>query len=311
MLFFILRRVLIAIPTLLVIALISFMLMHLAPGSPFSGEKDLPPSVLANIEAKFHLDKPVSEQFFYYLYNLIQGDFGPSFVYKDFTVTELIAQAWPVSLELGLWSFAVAVVLGVLSGTIAALNQNSRLDYGVMALAMSGVVIPNFVLAPLLMLVFAVELGWFPAGGWNEGSWQNMVLPVVALALGFVASIARIMRGSMIEVLNSPYIRTAKAKGLSRVAIIIRHALKPALMPLIAYLGPAFVGIVTGSMVIDVFFTTGGLGQHFVNGALNRDYGMVMGITMLIATLTILFNAVVDILYALIDPRIRQQGGVL
>ena len=311
MFFFILRRVLIAIPTLLVIALISFLLMHFAPGSPFSGEKDLPPSVLANIEAKFHLDKPVSEQFFYYIYNLVHGDFGPSFVYKDFSVTELIGQAWPVSLELGLWSFSVAVVLGVLLGTIAALNQNSRLDYGLMAVAMSGVVIPNFVLAPLLMLIFAVHLGWLPAGGWNGGDWQNMVLPVIALALGFVASIARIIRGSMIEVMNSPFIRTARAKGLSRSAIVARHALRPALMPLIAYLGPAFVGIVTGSMVIDVFFTTGGLGQHFVNGALNRDYGMVMGITMLIATLTILFNAIVDILYVLIDPRIRDQGGVL
>lgn len=304
---FMVRRMLVAVPTLLVIALVSFMLMHMAPGSPFGGEKDLPPEVLANIEAKFHLDKPVTEQFLLYVGNLLQGDFGPSFVYHDFTVTELIAQAWPVSLELGLWSFALAVLLGGGIGTLAALKQNTRLDYLLMSIAMSGVVIPNFVLAPLLMLVFAVQLGWLPAGGWNAGQWQHMVLPVVALALGFVASIARIMRGSMIEVLHSPYIRTAKAKGLPQYHIVLRHAIRPALMPLVAYLGPAFVGIVTGSMVIDVFFTTGGLGQHFVNGALNRDYGMVMGITMLIATLTILFNAVVDILYALIDPRIRHS----
>ncbi|WP_086479451.1 oligopeptide ABC transporter permease OppB [Oceanospirillum sanctuarii] len=307
MLSFMTKRLLVAVPTLLVIALVSFLLMHLAPGSPFGGEKDLPPEVLANIEAKFHLDKPVMEQFVIYIGNLLQGDFGPSFVYHDFTVTELIVQAWPVSLELGLWAFLLAVLLGGLIGTLAALKQNSRLDYILMSLAMSGVVIPNFVLAPLLMLVFAVQLGWLPAGGWNDGQWQNMILPVVALALSFVASIARIMRGSMIEVLHSPYIRTAKAKGLPQSYIVLRHALRPALMPLVAYLGPAFVGIVTGSMVIDVFFTTGGLGQHFVNGALNRDYGMVMGITMLIATLTILFNAVVDILYALIDPRIRHS----
>lgn len=307
MLIFMMKRLLLAIPTLLVIALVSFLLMHLAPGSPFGGEKDLPPEVLANIEAKFHLDKPVMEQFVIYISNLLQGDFGPSFVYHDFTVTELIVQAWPVSLELGLWAFLLAVVLGGLIGTLAALKQNSRLDYILMSMAMSGVVIPNFVLAPLLMLIFSVQLGWLPAGGWNDGQWQNMVLPVVALALSFVASIARIMRGSMIEVLHSPYIRTAKAKGLPQSYIVIRHALRPALMPLVAYLGPAFVGIVTGSMVIDVFFTTGGLGQHFVNGALNRDYGMVMGITMLIATLTILFNAIVDILYALIDPRIRHS----
>lgn len=307
MLSFMTKRLLVAVPTLLVIALVSFLLMHLAPGSPFGGEKDLPPEVLANIEAKFHLDKPVMEQFVIYIGNLLQGDFGPSFVYHDFTVTELIVQAWPVSLEQGLWAFLLAVLLGGLIGTLAALKQNSRLDYILMSLAMSGVVIPNFVLAPLLMLVFAVQLGWLPAGGWNDGQWQNMILPVVALALSFVASIARIMRGSMIEVLHSPYIRTAKAKGLPQSYIVLRHALRPALMPLVAYLGPAFVGIVTGSMVIDVFFTTGGLGQHFVNGALNRDYGMVMGITMLIATLTILFNAVVDILYALIDPRIRHS----
>lgn len=307
MLSFMIKRVLVAVPTLLVIALISFMLMHLAPGSPFGGEKDLPPEVLANIEAKFHLDKPVLEQFFIYITNLIQGDFGPSFVYQDFTVTELIVQAWPVSLELGLWSFVIAVVLGGVIGTLAALNQNSRLDYVLMSVAMSGVVIPNFVLAPLLMLIFSVQLGWLPAGGWNDGQWQHMLLPVIALALSFVASIARIMRGSMIEVLHSPYIRTAKAKGLPKSYIVLNHALRPALMPMVAYLGPAFVGIVTGSMVIDVFFTTGGLGQHFVNGALNRDYGMVMGITMLIATLTIAFNALVDILYALIDPRIRHH----
>lgn len=307
MLFFICKRLLIAIPTLLVIAFLSFSLMHLAPGSPFGGEKELPPEVLANIQAKFHLDKPLMDQFLIYIGNLVQGDFGPSFVYHDFTVTELIRQAWPVSLTLGVWSFSIALVVGVSIGTLAALHQNQKLDYGLMTIAMSGVVIPSFVLAPLLMLVFSVQLGWLPAGGWNEGSWQNMILPVMALALGFIASIARIMRGSMIEVLHSAYIRTAKAKGLPRYYIVIRHALRPALMPLVAYLGPAFVGIVTGSMVIDVFFTTGGLGQHFVNGALNRDYGMVMGITMLIATLTILFNAIVDILYALIDPRIRHN----
>lgn len=305
MLTYILKRTLIAVPTLLVIALISFSLMQVAPGSPFQGEKELPPEVLANLNAKFNLDKPIWEQFALYLKNLVQGDFGPSFVYQDYSVTELIGQAWPVSLELGLWSFLIAVIMGSLLGIIAALHKNSSTDYLVMTLAMTGLVIPGFVLAPLLVLIFSVQLGWLPAGNWNDGHWAHMVLPVSTLALAFVASIARIMRGSMIEVLQSPYIRTARAKGLKRSHIIFHHALRPALLPLVSYLGPAFVGLVTGSMVIDVFFTTGGLGQHFVNGALNRDYGLVMGITMLIATLTIAFNALIDILYALIDPRIR------
>lgn len=302
---FVARRLSIAIPTLLFIAILSFSLMHFAPGSPFDGDKELPPAVKANIEAKYHLDKPVHQQFFIYIVNLVQGDFGPSFVYKDFSVTDLIASSWPVSAELGLWAFVIALLFGVSVGTWAALHQNSKTDYFSMAFAMTGVVIPNFVLAPILVLIFSVFLQWLPAGGWNGGQWQNLIMPVIVLTIPYIASIARIVRGSMIETLNMPFIRTARSKGMGTSYIIRRHALLPAMLPLVAYLGPAFVGIVTGSMVIDVFFTTGGLGQHFVNGALNRDYGMVMGITMLIAVLTILFNALVDIVYALIDPRIR------
>lgn len=308
MLSFICKRILVAIPTLLLIALIAFAMMQLAPGGPFSGEKDLPPEVMANLMAKYHLDKPWWQQFGLYLSGLLQGDFGPSFVYKDFSVTTLIANAWPISAQIGISAFVLALLLGVSLGVIAALKQNTWIDYSLMTLAMTGVVLPNFVLAPLLVLIFAVQLQWLPAGNWNDGAWPHLILPVLTLALGLVASIARIMRGSMIEVLHSPFIRTAHAKGLPLFYLLSRHALRPALLPLVSYLGPAFVGIVTGSMVVDVFFTTGGLGQHFVNGALNRDYGMVMGITLLVATLTIGFNVLVDILYAWIDPRIELES---
>ena len=236
---------------------------------------------------------------------LAQGDFGPSFKYKDYTVNELLAQAFPVSLELGVYAFIVALLLGMALGVWAALKHNSWLDYTLMGVAMTGVVVPGFVKAPLLVLVFAITLKWLPAGGWNGGALPNLVLPVAALSLAYVASIARIMRGSMIEVMNSPFIRTARAKGLPMRHIVLRHALRPAMLPVFSYLGPAFVGIITGSIVIETIFGLPGIGQLFVNGALNRDYGMVLSLTILVGALTIAFNAVVDILYALIDPKIR------
>ncbi|PPC77402.1 oligopeptide ABC transporter permease OppB [Pokkaliibacter plantistimulans] len=305
MLKFVFKRLIEAIPTLLVLILVSFVLMHAAPGSPFTGERSLPPEILANIEAKYGLDQPLYVQFFHYLGGLLQGDLGPSFKYKDFSVNELVGQSFPVSAEIGLWAFLTAVVLGVLFGVVAALRQNTWVDYGVMSLAMTGVVIPSFVLAPLLVLIFAVHLHWLPAGGWNGGEWMYMLLPVLAMAAHYVSSIARIMRGSMIEIMHSNFIRTARAKGLPAGYIIWRHALKPALLPVISYLGPAFVGIITGSVVIETIFGLPGIGQLFVNGSLNRDYSMVLGITVLIGALTIMFNAIVDIMYAYIDPKIR------
>ncbi|ACY51818.1 oligopeptide ABC transporter permease protein [Vibrio antiquarius] len=265
----------------------------------------MPEVVRANIEAKFHLDQPFLTQFWIYIGNFIQGDLGPSFVYQDFSVTQLVAQSWPVSAVLGVLSFCISVPLGMLLGTIAALNRNSRLDYGLMTLSMTGVVVPAFVLAPVLVMIFAIQLGWFPAGGWEGGKLAFLVLPVLSLAIGSIASIARVMRGAMIETLNQPYIRTAKAKGLSTTYILFHHALRPSLIPVVAMLGPAFVSVVTGSVIIDIFFGTGGMGQHFVSGALNRDYGLVMGITLIVASLTIFFNLVVDLLYTIIDPRIR------
>ncbi|EGC73327.1 MAG: oligopeptide ABC transporter permease OppB [Haemophilus parainfluenzae] len=305
MLKFIFKRLLEALPTLFILITFSFFLMRLAPGSPFTSERAYPPEVMANIEAKYHLNEPLYKQYFLYLENLSQGDFGPSFKYKDQSVNDLIASAFPVSLKLGMVAFAFAVVLGVTAGTLAALNQNSRWDYILMSFSMLGVIMPSFVFAPVLVLIFAIYLGWLPAGGWNGGSAMYIILPVASLTIAYVAGIARIMRGSMIEVLHSNFIRTAKAKGLSTSRIILKHALRPALLPVITYLGPAFVGIITGSMVIESVFGLPGMGLLFVNGALNRDYSLVLSLTILVGTLTILFNAIVDILYAIIDPKIR------
>lgn len=305
MLKLIFKRLLEAIPTLFVLVTISFFMMRLAPGSPFTNEKGYPPEVMANIEAKYHLNEPLTTQYMSYWKSLAQGDLGPSFKYKDYSVNELLAQAFPVSVKLGLYAFILALVLGVTFGVIAALRQNSWLDYLLMTFSMTGVVIPSFVTAPILILLFAVTLRWLPGGGWNNGAFNNMILPTVALALVYLAGIARIMRGSMIEVMNSQFIRTARAKGLPMRVIVWKHALRPALLPVISYLGPAFVGIITGSIVIETIFGLPGIGQLFVNGALNRDYGMVLSLTILMGILTIVFNAIVDLLYAVIDPKIR------
>ncbi|CDG21306.1 oligopeptide transport protein (ABC superfamily, membrane) [Xenorhabdus poinarii G6] len=305
MLKFILRRCLEAIPTLFILITISFFMMRLAPGSPFTGERKLPPEVMANIEAKYHLNDPIYKQYFHYLIQLSKGDFGPSFKYKDYSVNDLVAEALPVSAKLGFAAFMMAIIFGVSAGVIAALNQNTKWDYTVMGFAMTGVVIPSFVVAPLLVLIFAIVLKWLPGGGWNGGTPKYMLLPMVALSLSYIASISRITRGSMIEVLHSNFIRTARAKGLPLRTIILRHALKPALLPVISYMGPAFVGIITGSMVIETIFGLPGLGQLFVNGALNRDYSLVLSLTILVGSLTIMFNAIVDVLYAVIDPKIR------
>lgn len=305
MLKLIVKRIFEAIPTLLFLITVSFFMMRLAPGSPFSGEKNLPPAVMANIEAKYNLNDPLWLQYLNYLKNLLKGDFGPSFKYKDHTINELLAQNLPVSVELGVYAFIIAVVIGIAAGVIAALKQNSIFDYGIMTLAMAGVAIPSFVKAPLIVLVFAVTLKWFPAGGWNGGAFQNLVLPVTALSIGYIASIARITRGSMIETMNSQFIRTARAKGLPMSHIVIKHALRPAMLPVVSYLGPAFVGIITGSIIIETIFGIPGIGQLFVNGALNRDYSLVLSLTILVGFLTIAFNAIVDIIYAMIDPKIK------
>ncbi|EPO0010247.1 oligopeptide ABC transporter permease OppB [Vibrio sp. PBL-C16] len=305
MLKFIAKRIFEAIPTMLALITVSFFLMRFAPGNPFSTERPLPPEVMANIEAKYGLDKPVFEQYTTYLTNVIQGDFGPSFKYLDYSVNELIAVALPVSAKVGFIAFIFTLIMGVTVGTIAALKQNTWIDYTIMSTAMLGVVMPSFVLAPALIYIFSLHWNIFPAGGWQDGSWQYLVLPVIGMSLLYVATFARITRGSMIETLNSNFIRTARAKGLSYRYIIIKHALKPALLPVVSYMGPAFVGIITGSVVIETIFGLPGIGKLFVNAAFNRDYSLVMGVTILIGFLFILFNAIVDILLAMIDPKIR------
>ncbi|MDD7911577.1 oligopeptide ABC transporter permease OppB [Pseudovibrio exalbescens] len=306
MLSYIARRIMIAIPTLLVLIVFSFLLMHLAPGSPFTQERAIPPEILANLEAKYGLDQPLYVQLLQYIKNVVfHFDFGPSFVYKDRTVNEIIANGFPITLTYGVLSFVVAVVVGVTLGACAAIYQNSWLDYITVGISIGAQVLPNFVMAPILVLIFTLMLGWLPGGGWEGGQWQYLVMPVIALSTSYMASIARLTRSSMLEVLTSNHIRTARAKGMPARRIILNHALKPAMLPVVSYLGPTFVAMVTGSVVIDMYFSTGGIGLAFVNAALNRDYSLMMGVTILVGALTILFSLIVDLLYAWIDPRIR------
>ncbi len=297
-------RLLGLIPTLLVLITIAFFMIRMAPGGPFDSEKILPPEIKANLEAKYHLDEPLLKQYFRYLGQISTLDFGPSFQYKDWTVNELIARGFPVSLTIGGLAMLLAFFLGTLIGIAAAMRQNTAVDYSLMGVAMLGISIPNFVVAPLLILLVAVYAGWLPAGGW-DWSVQRMVLPVVTLALPAIAYIARLTRGSMIEVLNSNYIRTARAKGLPEHLVIRRHALKPALLPVISFMGPATAGLITGSVVIERIYSIPGLGSYFVQGALNRDYTLVMGVVIFYGVIIILLNFIVDILYAWMNPRIR------
>ncbi|HUO68876.1 MAG TPA: oligopeptide ABC transporter permease OppB [Gammaproteobacteria bacterium] len=300
-----LRRLLGAIPTLLVLVALSFFMMRAVPGGPFDTERQLPPEVEANLRAAYHLDEPVYQQLGRYLAGLARLDFGPSFQYRDYSVTELVMTGFPVSLRLGGAAMLVALLLGVVAGCFAAFRQNSAADHAVMGAAMVGVSIPSFVVAPLLILAFAVHWHWLPAGGLGDGSVANMVLPVVALALPQIAYIARLTRGSMIEVLRSNFVRTARAQGLSPTQIVLRHALKPALLPVVSYLGPAAAGVITGSVVVEQIFGVPGLGRFFVNGALNRDYTLVMGVVVLYGALIILFNLLVDLTYAWLDPKVK------
>jgi oligopeptide transport system permease protein len=301
------RRLLGAIPTLLILIGFAFFLIRAAPGGPFDSERQLLPEIEANLRAVYHLDEPLYQQFGRYLWGLLHFDFGPSFQYRDYTVTELIVTGFPVSLTLGASAIVVALLFGVTAGSIAALRQNSRADHGVMAVSMTGISIPNFVMAPLLVLVFAVYLRWLPAGGLGQGSIRNLVLPVTALALPQIAYLSRLTRGTMIEVLRSNFVRTARAQGLPTWQVVVRHALKPALLPVVSYLGPATAAVITGSVVIEQIFSIPGLGRYFVAGALNRDYTLVMGVVVFYGVLIILFNFLVDLAYAWLDPKVRYR----
>jgi oligopeptide transport system permease protein len=304
LLLYALKRFIGAWPTLLILVALAFFMIHAAPGGPFDSERNLSPEIEANLRAAYHLDDPLPQQFGRYLWNLAHGDFGPSFQYKDFTVTELIAAGFPVSLRLGGLAMLLALLVGVSIGTLAALRHNRPADRLAMAAAMTGISIPNFVMAPLLILVFAIYLGWLPAGGLGDGSPRHLVLPVIALALPQIAYISRLTRGSMIEVLNTPFIRTARAKGLPERKVVLGHALKPALLPVVSYLGPATAAIITGSVVIEQIFGVPGLGRYFVQGALNRDYTLVMGVVVFYGALIVAFNFLVDLVYAWLDPRV-------
>lgn len=308
MLKFVVRRLFGAVPTIFIIILLSFFLIRLAPGGPFDLDRTLAPEIRDNLNAHYHLDEPVYIQFAYYLKDIVRGDFGPSFQYKDYRVTELIAQGFPVSLQLGLSAMLIALLIGCTFGMLAAYHQNSRFDYVLMTLSMTGISLPNFVVAPLLILFFAIGLKWLPAGGWGNGELANQVLPIVTLALPQIAYIARISRGSLIEVLRMPYMRTAFSKGLPVTYVLTRHALKPALLPVISYLGPAIAGVVTGSVVVEQIFGVPGLGRYFVQGALNRDYTLVMGVVVFYGVLIVMLNLLVDLLYGWLDPQIRLHG---
>lgn len=307
MLAYSLRRLLGAIPTLLILIGFAFFLIRAAPGGPFDTERQLLPEIEANLRAVYHLDEPLYQQFGRYLGGLLRFDFGPSFQYRDYTVTELIMTGFPVSLTLGGTAILVALLGGVTAGCLAALRQNTVADHGVMAVSMTGISIPNFVMAPLLVLVFAIHLRWLPAGGLGQGSVRNLVLPVIALALPQIAYLSRLTRGSMIEVLRSNFIRTARAQGLPTWKVIVKHALKPALLPVVSYLGPATAHVITGSVVIEQIFSVPGLGRFFVTGALNRDYTLVMGVVVFYGVLIIAFNFLVDLAYAWLDPKVKYR----
>jgi oligopeptide transport system permease protein len=301
------RRILTSIPTLLVIVTVAFFMMRIAPGGPFDRERALPAEIEKNVLAAYDLDQPLVVQYGDYLLGVLQGDFGPSFKYRDFTVAELLWTGFPASLKVGGLAIVLAVLLGITLGTLAALRQNTGFDYAVMATAMTGITIPNFVMAPLLTLIFGVYLSWLPVAGWNGGAPRNLILPVIALALPQIAYIARLTRGSMIEVMHTNYVRTARAKGLRERIVVVRHALKGALLPVVSYLGPATAQVVTGSVVIETIFGIPGIGRYFVQGALNRDYTLVMGTVIVFAVLIILLNLVVDLLYGLLDPKVKHR----
>jgi oligopeptide transport system permease protein len=307
MLSYALRRLLQVIPTLFVIVTAAFFVMRLAPGGPFDQEQTLPPEIAANLEAAYGLDQPIAVQYGHYLGDLAHGDLGPSFRYKDFRVSELIARGLPVTLTIGALALLLAVGLGVPLGMLAALRHNGALDHAVMGVALIGIAIPNFVVAPVLALLFGVKLGWVPVAGWEPGNVRFLILPVLTLALPFVAYIARLTRGSLLEVLQASYMRAARAKGLTQGVLLRRHALKPTLKPVISFLGPATAALLTGSLVVEQVFGLPGVGRYFVQGAINRDYTLVMGMVVFYAALILLLNLVVDLLYGWLDPRIRHE----
>lgn len=306
MLGFVLRRLAGAIPTIFIVVTVAFFMIRAAPGGPFDLERPLDPLIMQNLNAAFNLDKPLWQQYVLYLGNLLQGDFGPSFTRRDFSVAELFSVGLPVSITLGSLALLLALIVGASLGVLAALRQNKGADYAVVGIATFGITIPNFVVAPILSLVFGVYMGWLPAGGW--GTPAHLVLPVVTLALPQIAIIARLTRGATIEALRSNHVRTARAYGLPTRVVVITHTLRAAILPVVSYLGPAAAALLTGSVVVETIFGIPGIGRYFVLGALARDYTLVMGTVVVIAIFVVVFNLLVDIAYALLDPRVRYEN---
>jgi oligopeptide transport system permease protein len=299
------RRLLQSIPTLWLVATATFLLLRLAPGGPFDDEKPIPPEIKAQIEAHYGLDLPLYQQYFQFFGNLLKGDLGPSYKYPGWDVQEIIIQAFPVSLELGCWALLISLALGIPIGTLAALKHNKPAETNLMAVAMIGICLPSFVIGPILLMTFSLQLGWFNPLGWSYAG--DRVLPAITLGLLYAAYIARLARSGMLDVMRNDYIRTARAKGLKERTVVIRHALRTALYPVVAYMGPAAAGLISGSFVVETIFFIPGMGPFFVNAALNRDYTMVMGTVLFYATLIILFNLLVDIVQMWMNPRTRND----
>jgi oligopeptide transport system permease protein len=305
MLRFLLRRLVVAVPTVFVVITVAFFMMRAAPGSPFDKDRKLPPEIELNVKKKYHFDEPLVVQYGRYLGGVLTGDLGPSLKYQDKSVLDVLKENYAVSLKLGLTAIIIAAFTGVSLGVLAALRQNRPADYVTMAIAILGVCIPSFVTAPLLQLVFGSKLGLLPIAGWDGGALPNMVLPVIVLAIPQIAIISRLTRAGMIEVLQSNYVRTARSKGLSETRVVTRHALRAAILPLVSYLGPACAGLLTGSLVVEKIFNLPGLGKFFVLSALQRDYTVVMGMVIFYAGLIVTLNLLADLLYAVLDPRVR------
>ena len=307
MLGFILKRVLQAIPVLLIVITGTFFLVRLAPGDPFSAEKALPPEVVKSLKQHYNLDRPLHIQYLRYLGNILHGEFGPSFKYPGRTVTEIIGAGMPVTFELGFYALLIALVLGIGSGVIASLKPNTLQDYIPMSLAMTGICLPSYVLGPLLVLIFGIWLEWVPVSGWGYIP-GDKILPSMTLGLVFAAYISRLARGGMLEILNQDFIRTAKAKGVSKPMIVVRHALRGGLQPVVSFLGPAIAGLLGGSFVIETIFQIPGLGRYYVQAAFNRDYTLILGMTVFFATLIILFNLLADIMLVWLNPKLHRSA---
>ncbi len=303
------RRFLGLLPTLFVIITISFFMIRLAPGGPFDEEKALPQEILINIEKKYHMDETIIMQYGRYLLDVLRGDLGPSFRYPDHDVNFFIISSLPTSLFLGAMAMGLALILGIGSGIICAVKQNTWIDYLSMSVAVMGISIPLFVIGPVLMYFFALKLHWLPTSGWidSRAGWVTIIMPVVTLASYYFAYLARLSRASIIETLRSDYVRTARAKGLSGPVIMVKHVLKGAMLPVVSYLGPAFAAIMTGSVVVEQIFRVPGLGKFFVQSAFNRDYTLIMGTVIVYSIILIVMNFIVDIVYSFLDPRISYK----